>query len=128
MQALRTQMNPHFIFNCLSSINKFILKNDTDAAADYLNRFSRLIRLGLINSQLSLIPLSDEVEMLSLYLNMERLRFNEAFTYKIIYKNTIEPETIYITPMLLQPFCENAIWYGLMHLPAGKAMAWETFK
>ena len=115
MQALRAQMNPHFIFNCLSSINKFILKNDTDAASDYLTRFSRLIRLGLTNSQLSLIPLSDEIEMLRLYLNMERLRFSETFTYNIIYENTIEPETIYIPPMLLQPFCENAIWHGLMH-------------
>jgi tetratricopeptide (TPR) repeat protein len=115
MQALRAQMNPHFIFNCLSSINKFILKNDTEAASDYLTRFSRLIRLGLINSQLSLIPLGDEVEMLRLYLDMERLRFSENFDYNIIYGNTIEPETIYIPPMLLQPFCENAIWHGLMH-------------
>lgn len=115
IKALRAQMNPHFIFNCLSSINKFILKNDTDAASDYLTRFSRLIRLGLTNSQLSLIPLSDEIEMLRLYLNMERLRFSETFTYNIIYQDTIEPETIYIPPMLLQPFCENAIWHGLMH-------------
>jgi sensor histidine kinase YesM len=114
-QALRAQMNPHFIFNCLSSINKFILNNDTDAASDYLTRFSRLIRLGLINSQLSSIPLSDEIEMLRLYLDMERLRFNNSFDYNIIYENTIEPETIYIPPMLLQPFCENAIWHGLMH-------------
>jgi len=115
MQALRTQMNPHFIFNCLSSINKFILKNDTDAASDYLTRFSRLIRMSLTNSQLSLIPLGDEIEMLRLYLDMERLRFSESFNYNIIYENTIEPETIYIPPMLLQPFCENAIWHGLMH-------------
>ena len=115
MQALRAQMNPHFIFNCLSSINKFILKNDTDAASDYLTRFSRLIRHGLTNSQLSLIPLSDEIEMLRLYLDMERLRFSESFNYNIIYENTIEPEIIYIPPMLLQPFCENAIWHGLMH-------------
>ena len=115
MQALRAQMNPHFIFNCLSSINKFILKNDTDMASDYLTRFSRLIRHVLTNSQLSLIPLSDEIEMLRLYLDMERLRFSESFSYNIIYENTIEPETIYIPPMLLQPFCENAIWHGLMH-------------
>jgi sensor histidine kinase YesM len=108
-------MNPHFIFNCLSSINKFILKNDTDTASDYLTRFSRLIRQTLTNSQLSLIPLSDEIEMLRLYLDMERLRFSETFNYNIIYENTIEPETIYIPPMLLQPFCENAIWHGLMH-------------
>jgi sensor histidine kinase YesM len=59
--------------------------------------------------------LSDEVEMLRLYLDMERLRFSESFDYNIIYENTIEPETIYIPPMLLQPFCENAIWHGLMH-------------
>ncbi|HLF45049.1 MAG TPA: histidine kinase, partial [Chitinophagaceae bacterium] len=115
MQALRAQMNPHFIFNCLSSINKFILQNNTDAASDYLTRFSRLIRFSLNNSQLSLIPLSVEIEMLRLYLDMERLRFSESFDYNINYANTIEPETIYIPPMLLQPFCENAIWHGLMH-------------
>jgi tetratricopeptide (TPR) repeat protein len=113
-QALRAQMNPHFIFNCLSSINKFILKNDTDAASDYLTRFSRLIRFVLTNSQLSLVPLNDEIEMLRLYLDMERLRFSNSFDYNIIYANTIEPETIYIPPMLLQPFCENAIWHGMM--------------
>ena len=118
MQALRAQMNPHFIFNCLSSINKFILKNDTDAASDYLTRFSRLIRQVLTNSQLSLVPLGDEIEMLRLYLDMERLRFSDSFDYNISYENTIEPEMIYIPPMLLQPFCENAIWHGLMHLPA----------
>jgi hypothetical protein len=115
MQALRAQMNPHFIFNCLSSINKFILKNESQAASDYLTRFSRLIRRVLTNSQLSLISLSDEIEMLKLYLDMERLRFDNAFDYNIVYANTIEPETIYIPPMLLQPFCENAIWHGLMH-------------
>jgi hypothetical protein len=115
MQALRAQMNPHFIFNCLSSINKFILKNDTDTASDYLTRFSRLIRQSLTNSQLSLIPLSDEIEMLRLYLDMERLRFSDSFTYNITYENSIEPETVYVPPMLLQPFCENAIWHGLMH-------------
>ena len=115
MQALRAQMNPHFIFNCLSSINKFILKNDTDIASDYLTRFSRLIRQTLTNSQLSLIPLSDEIEMLRLYLDMERLRFSDSFRYNITYENSIEPETVYVPPMLLQPFCENAIWHGLMH-------------
>ena len=112
---MRAQMNPHFIFNCLSSINKFILTNDTDTASDYLTRFSRLIRQVLTNSQLSLIPLTDEIEMLRLFLDMERLRFNESFNYNVVYENTIEPETIYIPPMLLQPFCENGIWHGLMH-------------
>ena len=79
MQALRAQMNPHFIFNCLSSINKFILKNESRAASDYLTRFSRLIRMVLTNSQLSMISLSDEIEMLRLYLDMERLRFSNSF-------------------------------------------------
>ncbi|MEO7293904.1 MAG: histidine kinase, partial [Ginsengibacter sp.] len=115
MQALRAQMNPHFVFNCLSSINKFILKNESRDASDYLTRFSRLIRMVLTNSQLSMIPLNDEIEMLRLYLDMERLRFSNSFDYNIVYANTIEPETIYIPPMILQPFCENAIWHGLMH-------------
>ena len=115
MQALRAQMNPHFIFNCLSSINKFILKNETEAASDYLTRFSRLIRMVLINSQKSLITLEDELEMLRLYLDMERLRFKNSFEYNILFKNTVDAGAIYLPPLLLQPFCENAIWHGLMH-------------
>ena len=115
MQALRAQMNPHFIFNCLSSINKFILKNESREASDYLTRFSRLIRTVLTNSQLSKIPLSDEIEMLRLYLEMERLRFSNSFDYSIIFENAIEPESVYIPPLILQPICENAIWHGLMH-------------
>jgi tetratricopeptide (TPR) repeat protein len=115
MQALRAQMNPHFIFNCLSSINRFILKNEPDKASDYLTRFSRLIRLVLINSQKSLIVLEDEVEMLRLYIEMERLRFKNSFDYSIVYTNNIEQSNILIPPLLLQPFCENAIWHGLMH-------------
>lgn len=115
MQALRSQMNPHFIFNCLSSINRFILKNETEIASDYLTRFSRLIRLVLIHSQSPLILLKDEIEMLRLYLEMEQLRFKNAFDYSITYTNSIDPEIIFIPSLLLQPFCENAIWHGLMH-------------
>ena len=115
MQALRAQMNPHFIFNCLSSINRFIIKNETEAASDYLTRFSRLIRMVLINSQRSLITLEDELEMLKLYLDMERLRFKNSFDYNIHFKNTVDAGAIFIPPLLLQPFCENAIWHGLMH-------------
>ena len=115
MQALRAQMNPHFIFNCLSSINRYILKNETEQASDYLTRFSRLIRMVLINSQKPTIRLEDELDMLRLYLDMERLRFNNVFDYNITFMNTIEPGAIFIPPLLLQPFCENAIWHGLMH-------------
>ena len=114
MQALRAQMNPHFIFNCLSSINRFILKNESKAASNYLTRFSRLIRMVLINSQKPMIALEEELEMLRLYLDMERLRFKNSFDYNINFKNTIDAGAIFIPPLLLQPFCENAIWHGLM--------------
>jgi hypothetical protein len=115
MQALRAQMNPHFIFNCLSSINRFIFKNDNKTASDYLTRFSRLIRMVLVNSQKKLITLEDELEMLHLYLDMERMRFKNGFDYSITTNNTIDAGAIFIPPLLLQPFCENAIWHGLMH-------------
>jgi len=114
MQALRAQMNPHFIFNCLSSINKFIIKNESVKASDYLTRFSRLIRMVLINSQKSMIALEDELHMLRLYLDMERLRFKNLFDYRITFTNTIDETAVLVPPLLLQPFCENAVWHGLM--------------
>jgi len=115
MQALRAQMNPHFIFNCLSSINRFILKNESKEASNYLTRFSRLIRMVLLNSQKPLIALEEELEMLRLYLDMERLRSRNSFDYFISSKNEIDAETFLIPPLLLQPICENAIWHGLNH-------------
>jgi len=115
MQALRAQMSPHFIFNCLNSINRFIFMNETKTASDYLTRFSRLIRMVLLHSQKKLVPLEDELEMLKLYLDMERLRFKNAFDYHITTTNAVETSAVFIPPLLLQPFCENAIWHGLMH-------------
>ena len=115
MQTLRSQMNPHFIFNCLSSINRFILKNKTEEASDYLTKFSRLIRMVLNNSRQSFISLEDELETLRLYLEMERLRFKNSFDYSFTYNNSVEAESIFIPPLLLQPFAENAIWHGLMN-------------
>lgn len=115
MQALRAQMNPHFIFNCLSSINRFILKNETEAASNYLTKFSRLIRTVLTNSKRPFISLEDELEMLCLYLDMEKLRFKDAFDYSIIFTNSIDADNVFVPPLLLQPFAENAIWHGLMH-------------
>jgi tetratricopeptide (TPR) repeat protein len=115
MQALRSQMNPHFIFNCLSSINRFILKNETEAASNYLTKFSRLVRTVLTNSKRPFISLEDELEMLRLYLDMEKLRFKDSFDYSITFINSIDDENVFIPPLLLQPFAENAIWHGLMH-------------
>ena len=108
-------MNPHFIFNCLSSINRFILKNETKVASNYLTRFSRLMRMVLMNSQKQFISLDEELQMLELYLEMERLRFKNSFDYRITFLNAIDSDNIFIPPLLLQPFCENAIWHGLMH-------------
>jgi tetratricopeptide (TPR) repeat protein len=115
MQALRAQMNPHFIFNCLSSINRFILKNETEAASDYLTKFSRLIRMVLTNSNKTFITVEDELDMLKLYLDMERLRFKDSFDYSITFTNSIDVNNVFVPPLLLQPFAENAIWHGLMH-------------
>lgn len=111
MQALRTQMNPHFIFNSLSSINWFIMENEKETASDYLTRFSRLMRM-VLNAQKPMIPLEDELKMLQLYLDMERLRLENSFDYSITFTNTIDAGNVSIPPMLLQPFCENAIWHG----------------
>jgi ligand-binding sensor domain-containing protein len=115
VQALRAQMNPHFIFNCLSSINHFVLKNETEAASDYLTKFSKLIRTVLNNSKKSLVSLEEELEMLRLYLDMEKLRFNHVFNYGIYLDKGVDPAGIFIPPLLFQPFAENAVWHGLMH-------------
>ena len=115
MQALRAQMNPHFIFNCLSSINRFILKNESEAASDYLTTFSKLIRMVLNNSKNTSISLEEELEMLRLYLDLEKLRFKNSFGYKISFPDHLDTGSVFIPPLLLQPVAENAIWHGLMH-------------
>lgn len=114
LNALRAQMNPHFIFNCLNSIDYYIIKNDTETASDYLNRFSRLIRLILQNSRSNYVNLKDELEALKLYIEMECLRFEKQFDYVVSVAKEIRLEEIEIPPMLLQPYVENAIWHGLM--------------
>lgn len=115
MLALRAQMNPHFIFNCLSAINHTILDNDTDKASDYLTRFAGLIRLVLINADKNTITLEEELSMLRLYLDMEQLRFTDTFDYHINYDGNIQPSMVVVPSFILQPFCENAIWHGLLH-------------
>jgi len=115
MSALRAQMNPHFIFNCLNSIDYYILKNETDKASDYLNRFSRLIRLILQNSSANYVNLKDELEALKLYMEMESLRFDNKFRYEVCVAKDLDLDSVEIPPMLFQPYVENAIWHGLMH-------------
>src|SRR5213075_2682789 len=91
MQALRAQMNTHFIFNSLNSINMFILENNKLQASEYLSKFSRLVRLILQNSQEAFIPLERELEALQLYLELESLRFDNKFEYKILVDEAIDP-------------------------------------
>jgi len=115
MAALRAQMNPHFVFNCLSSINRFILVNEPDEASAYLTKFSRLIRLILDNSRSDKVPLDRELEALRLYIEMEVMRFGNRFDYEISVSADVHPERIELPPLLIQPYVENAIWHGLMH-------------
>jgi hypothetical protein len=115
MQALRAQMNPHFIFNCLNAINHFVLKNETETASAFLTKFSRLIRMVLQNSTHKNILLEDELATLRLYIELEQVRFNKRFQYSISVDRDIDTENLVIPPLLLQPFVENAIWHGLMH-------------
>ncbi len=114
MQALRAQMNPHFIFNSLNSINRFILKKQSSEATEYLTKFSRLIRMILNNSVSASVSLADDLEALQLYLELERLRCEEKFSFKIKCDPDLDIDFIQVPPMLLQPFVENAIWHGLM--------------
>ena len=115
MQALRAQMNPHFIFNSLNSINMFILENNKLQASEYLSKFSRLVRLILQNSQEAFIPLETELEALQLYLELESLRFDQKFEYKINVADDVDTTMLKVPPLLIQPYAENAIWHGLMH-------------
>lgn len=114
MQALRAQMNPHFIFNSLSSINNFILRNEPSKASDYLIKFSQLIRLVLENSREALISLHDELEGSRLYIEVESLRFRHPFGFKLILSDELDIASIKVPPLILQPFIENAIHHGLM--------------
>lgn len=115
MTALRAQMNPHFIFNCLNSIKLYTLENDAHAASEYLTKFSRLIRLVLENSAQEKISLDSELETLQLYIDMETMRFKTKFSFQFEIDPAIDTDFVEIPPMLIQPYVENAIWHGLMH-------------
>jgi ligand-binding sensor domain-containing protein len=116
-KALQLQMNPHFLFNSLNSIQSFIVNSDIDNAIHYLSKFSQLMRRTLSNSRESYVPLRDELQALQLYIDIEKLRFNDKFEYNIIIDPEIDESFIEIPPMILQPYVENAIIHGLMHKP-----------
>lgn len=114
IEALRSKMNPHFIFNSLNSIQHLILEKNEKGALDYLNRFSKLIRQVLERSADSKIRLKDEVEMLKHYIELESLRFDHQFHYQIEIDDYLETQNPEIPYLLLQPFVENAIHHGLI--------------
>ncbi|MBL7941991.1 MAG: histidine kinase, partial [Flavobacteriales bacterium] len=105
--ALQAQMNPHFIFNSLNSIQSYIANNENDKANRFLAKFSRLIRAMLNNSRSSRISLSEEIDSLTLYLELEKMRFKEKFDFEITVDADLEPEEIKLPPLLIQPYLEN---------------------
>jgi tetratricopeptide (TPR) repeat protein len=115
LKSLRSQMNPHFIFNALNSVNSFIATNDERTANKYLSDFSQLMRAVLENSEEDFIPLKKEIELLRLYTKLEHFRFQDKFDYSIDVDDTINVDEFQIPPMLLQPYIENAVWHGLRY-------------
>ncbi|MBD0833031.1 histidine kinase [Aestuariibaculum sediminum] len=115
LKSLRSQMNPHFIFNALNSVNSFIALNDERAANKYLSDFSLLMRAVLENSEEDFIPLEKEIELIRLYTKLEHFRFKDKFDYEIEIDDNINLKDFVIPPMLLQPYIENAVWHGLRY-------------
>ena len=115
LQSLRREMNPHFVFNSLNSINNYIAQNDELAANKYLSAYSNLMRSTMENSNKDFISLSTELELLKRYLDLEQLRFSDKFSYTISVDENIDCDTIEIPNMLIQPQVENAIWHGLRY-------------
>jgi len=115
LKSLRSQMNPHFIFNALNSVNSFIASHDERTANKYLSDFSQLMRSVLENSEEDFIPLEKEIELLELYTQLEHFRFTDKFDYQITVDENVRINDFQIPPMLLQPYIENAVWHGLRY-------------
>ncbi|MEX6690606.1 tetratricopeptide repeat protein [Danxiaibacter flavus] len=113
MKALRSQMNPHFIFNSLNSIGDYITRNDISSANFYLGKFAKVMRMILENSEQKEVSLADDLKVLELYMQLEAVRMKEKFSYEIIIDGDIDVENTLIPPMILQPFVENSIWHGI---------------
>ena len=114
-RALRLQMNPHFIFNSLGSIQRYILERDPYEASEYLTDFAQLMRLILESSKKGLVALEDELRSAGLYLKLENLRFNNSIKYDIKVEKNVDSTTMKIPPLMLQPLIENSIWHGIMN-------------
>lgn len=127
LQSLRREMNPHFIFNSLNSVNQFISENNELEANKYLTSYSNLMRNMMENSNKDFVSLNSEVEQLKKYLDLEHLRFNEKFDYQITIDEMLDGDAVFVPNMLLQPHLENAIWHGLRY-KEGKGFLKLDFK
>ena len=128
MKALRAQINPHFLFNTLNSINNYIVQEEGMIASRYLVKFSQLMRNILANSESAFVSLEDELKALKLYIELENMRFDESFDFEFKIASEINASHVKIPSMLLQPFVENAIWHGLMHKDGYKKLSIEVVK
>lgn len=123
LTAIKSQMNPHFFYNALNTIQAYIFTNDRTNAANYLNKFSKLTRSILEMSDKELVTLKDELDALELYLSLEKMRVEDELNYTINTDAELDIETIKIPPMLIQPHIENAIKHGLLHKEGEKTLA-----
>jgi len=120
MAALQSQMNPHFLFNSLNSINNFVIKSEVEKASDYITKFSKLIRVILNSSSSPTSTLSEELKILALYVKIEKMRVNGGFDYIVNVDDKLSLQNIKVPTLFLQPFIENAIWHGIMKLEGEK--------
>jgi len=125
---LRSQMNPHFIFNSLNSIKLYIINNEKENAVYYLNKFSKLIRKILVASKEKETTLQDELETMQLYMNIENIRFSNAIDFNINIDESINTEMTKVPNLILQPFLENALWHGLSSKSENKKIDLNVFK
>ncbi|MGZ5247933.1 MAG: sensor histidine kinase, partial [Flavitalea sp.] len=128
LTALRSQMNPHFIFNSLNSIAQLIASKQNEEGLEYLTKFSRLLRLVLEGSGQDLISMKDEIKMLELYLQLESLRFDGSFNYAIHVDDDLDEEEVLLPSFLIHPVVENAIWHGLLHKAGERRLIIEFTK
>lgn len=130
LKALKAQINPHFIFNCLNSIHHYIQSNDSKAAGIYLIKFSQLVRYVLESTSKNWVSLEEELETNRNYLLLEQMRNNSAFSFDFICEESMSPSGIFIPPMLIQPFLENAVWHGVSkngHIQMSLAILNDTY-
>jgi sensor histidine kinase YesM len=124
-RLLRSQMNPHFVFNALNSIQDYIMNNERKMAGKYLGKFADLMRLNLHQSDSKQITISDEVKTLQLYLELEKLRFEDTLQYHIVTDPALDSEMVCIPSLLIQPYVENALKHGLLPLKSQRLLSIE---